>query len=806
MAVFRWFSGGPKRRNKPTVQQAELPGAQLAQGQFARDQQQHERAAARTSIEENDRAYRDALRAARGRMARLFPDRLAPLHQAIGASPRLALSFVEQSRATLGWARARPVLSLLVLLIFMPFGLAFAAPGVLERVYAPILRVLPESRVVAQTRANVACSELTAYSGRDGGIVDVAPRTPECPSHHETVPVSLETALLQMPMMAAVEGDFDGPGRVLTLDFEGLARSVYYRFDVGGTPPDQTAIEYAYGLFDDGENPIRYTLRKLAMTFYHAPQYAARYLPTVEERVQFAVSHMGCANGVRYTGPTIPPVAGHFCAALVGETTLDHLSLAQRCLIEGARAGQVRVPGPHASAERIQETYIASWETARRRAIDTCVPDLLEGVELDAAVAELEAMRPPSLEWLRAFLRGEADPVPGASSFHAVILPEGGESPLSAEAQQALQAEVADELAHLDLRFANGLCPPSAPDCADADMLDVGIVVVPFGTDGATRPAAIYQSRANLLTTVEDPLRSQASLVKALLVPLLVQFGVTDLCRQYVGVLQDAGGYMGRDCGTDPEVLSLSSALGQSSNLAFLDGLNDIPDDALRGYLDTFGFRGHEDLSGLALRRAVLIGDQVTISVDAMIAAFMTLSTGTPMVGPFRTDPRMAEPVPASTFFDASVLATAQGVLAESGTSPGGTARHAAQDAALLGCRFWNAKTGTADGNNGLARDRLLIGVVTCGARSALVYGVIGSPDPARDLGDTITAREVNRLIVRAAMAALRGLHTEDLNTIRNPFADTPDSDADGPLAPIASPRPHARPVTTDSFFSSSNP
>jgi len=778
-----------------------MPGALLAKRQLARDEKQWRGVARDESIEANHLAYLAALRRARGRTARLIPNGFDPIRQAIGASPRLALGVMEQTRTTFNLARARPVLSLCVLMMFLPVGLAFAAPSVLERVSGAILRVLPESRVVAQIHANATCAERTAYLDRAGGIVDVAPPTSDCSSLHGTVPVSLTTALAQAPMMVAVEGRFDGPGRVLTLDLEGLARSVYYRFDVGGTPPDQTAIEYAYGLFD-GEH---YVLRKLAMTFFHAPQYAARYLPTVEDRVQFAVSHMGCANGVGNTGPTISPVAGHFCAALVGETSLDQLSLAQRCLIEGARAGQVRIPGPRASAELIEETYVASWETARSRAIEYCVPELLDGSARTEAVAELEAMRPPSLDWLRAFLRGEADPVPGASSFHAAILPDGGDSPLNPEAQRALQAEVADEIAQLDLQFANGLCPPDAPDCADADMLDVGIVVIPFGTGGALRPMAIYQSRAHLLTTVEDPLRSQASLVKALLVPLLVQFGVTDLCREYVGVLQDAGGYLGRDCAADPEALSLASAMGRSSNLAFLYGLNDIPDDALRRYLDTLGFRGHEDLSGLALRRAVLIGDQVTISVDAMIAAFTTLAAGSPTFGPFGTDPRVAEPVPASAFFDASVLATAQGVLADSGTSPGGTARHAAQEAALLGCRFWNAKTGTADGDNGLARDRLLIGVVTCGARSALVYGMLGSPDPDRDLGSTLTARAVNRLIVRAGIAALRGLHAGDLNTIRNPFADSPDSDAHGRLTPIASPRPQARPVTTDPFFSSSN-
>jgi len=299
-----------------------------------------------------------------------------------------------------------------------------------------------------------------------------------------------------------------------------------------------------------------------------------------------------------------------------------------------------------------------------------------------------------------------------------------------------LIAELNDDLAG---KIDSTLCIPGASGCDDNAMLDIAVLVAEQLDDGQLVTRAVYQSRAGLL--VQDAsVRSMASTTKALMVPLLLSQGIDRLCRAATPDLHDAGGKTGGDCSDAGSWMSIETALARSSNLAFYWGLKQIPDDAFMAWLGTFGFDLKPGASPAELRRGVIIGDLATMTPDKLIRGFATITSGQAVQGPDGSGL-----LDLSDTYSGNVLARSTDILGAPART-GGTAAAISPILAKAGCENITAKTGTADTNQGVARDRLLIARTSCDSHRFVTFTLVGAPRPDLALGQEVHGTDIVKL------------------------------------------------------------
>lgn len=624
---------------------------------------------------------------------------------------------------------------------------AFIAPQQTDMVIGAIYRSLPTPDKVRDVVTNAACAKFVAVQNQDETVGYIPAKNDCIDRHFRTVPPSATAAHEQALADAAIEGDIAGPGTVLSISLPGLARAVYYkatgRARIGGTSPLQSAIEATAG--SPGGLGL---LEKLRFTFWVAPSFTANHLASVEDREVWTTAMLTCAKGMPFTGGGFTPVAGDLCGYVVGADTLEGLQPAQRCVIAALRKHPLAMPGPDAGIDALRE-YQTAWQNAKRRADDKCLGRLLEGSYLDEQRALLATLRAPDPAVFRNLESSLHRMFPNAAGYLGERMRAGaGErgqvaTSILPAAQVDLARLITERIGGLAGRISPELCIPGSGGCADALMLDVAVLVAELLDDGQLVTRAIYQSRAGLL--VQDAsVRSMASTTKAMMVPLLLSHGIDRLCRAATPDLRDFGGPAGGSCSDQDNWMSIETALARSSNLAFFWGLRQIPDDAFIAWLDAFGFDIKPGASLTELRRGVIIGNLATITPDRLIRGFAAITSGQAVRGP-----DSVASLDLGEIYSGNVLARATAVLSAPAQS-GGTASALEPLLAEAGCDFITAKTGTADTNDGVARDRLLIAGTVCSGRRFFSFTLVGAPRVNLKLGRTVHGSDIVQLGARA--------------------------------------------------------
>ncbi|MEL6642664.1 MAG: penicillin-binding transpeptidase domain-containing protein [Pseudomonadota bacterium] len=574
-------------------------------------------------------------------------------------------------------------------------------------------------------------------------------------SHYKTVNVTAENHDLRLPATEAVEG---AVGSILTYNPIGIARAAKNLFQIGGSGPDQSAFEY---VATDGERMTRW--QKIGWLTLHGPVIAAHYAQTKEEREVFAHNHLPCLRGIEGFGPTVQRLSGGYCNLLVGKRPGDPVTTVEACVIAVSHWRQFAVPGADADTEALA-TMDAQFTGMKQRADKRCLQKLWTGADLDRARAELAELARPELDFILKNGRPQVHPFPAARTWIATMRVMDGEIRLDRAAQSAMEEVVAnDRDTVLAPRLADGLCVEFGGTCDDQDQIDMFLMLAEPMADGRLEPRAVLQNRPGLLThTGHEGQRSFASTIKPLLVPIIIEdlhrgdYRV-DLCKQAAKGLRDADGNEGGACSDSANWLNLEAALAESSNLAFNYALSHIDEDRLRDYLIHLGFHVPGDLTGFTLRRALLMGDRVTISADALMRAYATVALDRPMQSPMMLDRAAQAPLDLSGFASAAARTRAAAVLGAPVTHSEGTARSVAALARQHGCTVPSGKTGTADAEGQpLARDRVFEAMVQCDGRQMLVLALVGAPAVDRILGPEVRSRHINEMAIKAAIKALK--------------------------------------------------
>lgn len=658
-------------------------------------------------------------------------------------------------------AKAAAVATILAFPAAAGVALSYVAPEKAETTASFVFEVMPEPAEVQQMRDIEACATLRPAVDDTGRQLGFVAGDATCSGRHYVTAVpSNEAALEQVYYEGLIEGPISGPGTILSFSVEGAARAAFYAVRhgqvIGGTGMVGSAFEQALGEASPGFG------RKLSLALFRTPAFVARDLMDITDRARWTVTNTQCARGQRHTGGGFTPIAGDLCAAIVGAPSLDDLRPGHRCIIGALRRDMLIVPGPEGSPAD-QAGYLERWQNIQRRAKEKCIALALDGAEAAAEMALIDATPAPEPAFIRRLTTRVRDIAPGAIGYARErarldsSVDRQGPVVLTVdpEAQQALHRLVLDRMADTFApRLDDRLCAPGDAACTDAHLVDAGIMIAALDQDGSMQTRAVYQSRAGLLVLDGPSTRSVASTTKALMVPLLLDHGLSRLCREATPNLRDVGS-LGGDCSDDANWLSLSEALADSSNLAFYWGLKQLPDAAVRKWLSDFDFDVKEGAEMSELRRGVIIGNVATISPDNLLRGLAAITTGQAVTGPDGT-----ERLDLGSSYSFNVLSRATDVL--SAPANFGTSRAMSPILTAAGCApdiF--SKTGTADGPEGLARDRLLIAHANCNGTDLFAFGFVGSPIPAVPLGTGIRGADVIEMVAESIAAVATNMKGE---------------------------------------------
>lgn len=651
------------------------------------------------------------------------------------------------------------LLSLPAITVVLAVSVLAFAPSYVDRATIYALRLFPESSVTRRIDKNAKCARYDIYRDRNQALVGYLPTVNHC-LERAYISLSVSDAALveQTKALVLVEGPFDGPGVVLNMSAEGFARAAYYLFvpgSAGGSLPLQTAVEFAAGM------PERLgVIDKLKFLFFWAPRYVAAHLPLVEDRKRFTIENLPCMAPMPGTGARMFVLAGGWCGLLVGpEATLDGLSLAQRCMIVASHKSQLRIVGPrgvrddHAAMEQ-------QFEALRARAEWTCVVRAATGVELGEARAELAAMAMPDPAYVLSRVNRFSDVARGVPTIlRDARAATGGpiaddlalDVTRTAPLTDKLRADVVRVLADkLDPAFCWG------ERCPAARQMHVALGVGRLMPDGRLLLDAAYQSRSQSLIQRGRPTRNTASISKSMVLPLLLEHGISHVCltpaawNPRLPLPENL-----RDCAIGTLPMPLEAAISVSSNPAFLIALAEVPEEDLRGYLRLIGYHFDETLGRRDLIFGLVMGHSVAISPADLMRNIAFMSSGHPVTDLMVFDTPAEPTFTFGAFIGEEARKRAYELLQAPVAGPYGTLRGLNASLAAAGCLDLIGKSGTADAEDGRARDRLSVGAFSCDDTSdtRVFFSLFGAPSPDRGLGRAITSEMTTRIVGNALAA-----------------------------------------------------
>lgn len=647
--------------------------------------------------------------------------------------PRLSLKIVAMALA--GACVASPALS-------------FVIPSVTEAIARSAFGLIPDS-VHRTVELNATCALMTPVYGQDGKLLTYFQK-PGCESStYISAPVSKKGAMNVAPAYAAVEGAGFGPGVILNMSMPGFMRAVANFGQIGGTNFVQSAIESAAGR-PHGLGK----LEKLWMVFGVGTSFTAEHLQTDTAKAVFAVQNLQCAVGA--SGSSFgKAIAGNLCAAIVGRATLEDVTVAEACVIASTFVSPLRIPG----VDQDQKAFAEQFAAIKKRARTRCAPKLIDG-EATALEREIDAVKLPSPTALFA-LSGRADdalPFAGRLMEEFGVKQDGSRlvTTLNPKAQRAIVARAIALGDKLVGAFNPALC--WAESCG-SNRVDIALGAFEI-KEGVPQLLAGYESRRELLAGPRDgrPHRSVGSLSKTLMVPLLVDAGITRLCRAPWGELHDADGSAGHECKTESDYLTVDSAIARSSNLAIADGLRKIDENVLRDHLAFAGYTIHGDLTHAQLVRSLITGDKVSIAPLPLIRDYAGLLFS-PDGATRPTIAGEADPTTAVKFaprFSAEVRRKTRTIMSAPLFKEHGTLLSARKALEAAGCKDIFGKSGTTDSNDPANfRDKLVMVGGHCGGRDIIAFALIGSPDINLPVGN-ISTNNVAALATDAITLALK--------------------------------------------------
>jgi len=280
---------------------------------------------------------------------------------------------------------------------------------------------------------------------------------------------------------------------------------------------------------------------------------------------------------------------------------------------------------------------------------------------------------------------------------------------------------------------------------ASAEVLPDGRVVID----------APYQSRSELLKPRGLATRNTASTSKAMLLPFLLEQGIDRVCiaaanwpRALVKPVA------GASCLSGELPISLGDALAVSSNAAFLRALSQVSEDDLKAYLRLLGYE-LQPLSGVHLAQGIVYGWGATIAPVDLIRNMAYIATGRPVSETLVYYRQADADFTFGAFVGARALSRARAMMAQPVTASHGTLHPLLPALNVAGCGSRvMGKSGTADGHDKRARDRLAIGAFTCGdQRTRVFFSLFGAHGPKHGMGRQITSKTTLRVLGAALTA-----------------------------------------------------
>jgi hypothetical protein len=400
----------------------------------------------------------------------------------------------------------------------------------------------------------------------------------------------------------------------------------------------------------------------------------------------------------------------------------------------------------------------------KHRADRTCLSQRFEGVELDRARSDLAAIPLPDPSALLSELSGFTTVAPGAATLmrDARARGQSSDTTLGTEAltlDREANAQMTNSLRRSVQRNVKKhlnpkLCWGSA--CDSSRQAQVAMTVARLDDTGLLSIDAAYQSRSELLLPRNDGRRNTASTSKAMVLPLLVEHGIFDVCiapgnwPRRLPVPSEDG-----DCGPGLLPISMEDAVAVSSNAAFLAALKKVPEAELKGYLRLLGYSFDPALTGRDLREGVVKGWGVGIGPDELLRNMAFIVSGRPVTLPQVHDTSIEADFTFGAFVGNQSLGLVRPMLETPLRKPYGTLYGLADGIDVAGCGHGAiGKSGTADATTQKARDRLIIGAFACDDGDFRVFfSLFGSPSDQIELGKDIHSTTTNGIVASALSA-----------------------------------------------------
>jgi len=690
---------------------------------------------------------------------------------------------------------ARIVGATLALCTALPV-MAFIAPAQTDAAVAGLVRVVAPStdEMWARTVTRLDCALHVPVQGADGRIAAWLRTAPDCsdpgaaPEAGETATPSLVTAEIDPaqiarfgPVIMVVEGYHAGPGTILSTDIRGLLRAIRSIVTGGRRIGGSTGMLSGFEVLDDAQAKTLTVTDKLGYMM-QVMRLAAGPLRDTAARNRFVALTMPAAlhrggprSGLAVAGGMLPK-------AVFGKEDFADLDLAELCILVSGYKRPILLPAIGAGMQT-QRRAEKRFEDVRRRADERCIGKLeqdgrISPAEASAARKALAALVLPVAE------RRGAPGLQGARSLivEALALEPGGEAdePLHATIDPAAQALLSRAVARLDRRIdASGEGVACLIDCdRQTRRADVLAIAMRLGT-AADRIVAAYQNRHGLwhgpTRAAPDgglerstPHRALASIMKAMIAPVLVAHDIDTVCRRSWDGLQDFDGDTGTDdCTAADGHLSLPEVLARSSNLGIAEAVRIVGVRAVTDWIERLGGAPTEARPS---RRAIATGTAPPLSPEYAMRALSAMARG--IEGEIATaqTPRILSGGGDSVALPPKMIAgTRRGALATALAAPiadpSGTLAALAPALAARGCDAGSSwgKTGTsetADPTGRGVRDRLVMLHAVCRGVPYGVFAMIGSPEINAPLRG-ITSAHVRTL----ALAALDAAMAADIHT-----------------------------------------
>lgn len=671
--------------------------------------------------------------------------------------------------------------SFLAAVLFGCVGLQTFSPTLVEAATRPIFSAIADPAVHAQVDTARRCGNLSKTRGV-GGLVLGFEDVEKCAAGDRSVlstDVEDEATVRFLKTVEIIEGETDGLWTHHGLNAKGLARAVAALgrramgddSAPGGTPPIGTAFEASMkrtGHLTVGE--------KLGLMIQSA-SYAARYLPSTEERADFITRFVPCATSGWRAGIRSGELSAPLCAYAFFDKPFEGLDQGEMCILAGAAYHPLLLNAKGAPADRTYEAA-ARIVQAKRRAIEKCLAPMFKAGALTAgdfraysdAVEAADLSRPragAARSWSPERWAHEA--LPGAMSYlHAAARKAGSLADLSvtidAGVQSDINAGVKRALADLEaVRFNY----PACENAGCSKRLDATVAVAEV-VDGTAVIRGIWETRPDAFAgaRAENGERASqnglASAHKAFLAPLILAYGgANKFCLAAWNGVRDRAFEGYSDCAHPEARISLSEAFAVSSNLAFLNALEVVPGEALRQYARAVGFRFDPNLDDERLRRALVLGSVATITPEQALMNFAALMQPEARVAGLRIFADAKARVRGAQLTNERVkpahVAAAAAALRAPVEFDAGTLRVLKDK--IPGCDLFG-KTGSPEGRNDEAKARLVLLGATCGTRSFVAFARIEAEGGgARPIG-AVSHRKAALLAcgaIVAARAAARG-------------------------------------------------